>query len=849
MRWGPGPVFVYECVTNARRWQTYGARSFAVAVLLLGMVAIAWANDGVVQRISAREYARLGECYFYALIGLELSLVMLAAPAATAGAICIDRARGTLTHILVTDLSDTEIVAGKLVARLLPVLGLVACTWPVMAISSLLGGIDPVALTMAFAVIIVVAVLGCSLALALSVWARKPHEVVALIYTFWAVDLLAYPVMWALASARLSIGPPRWLLMADPLYLALASYTPWGGVQLADFVWFIGVALGASAALLAAAILRMRPASSRVFGQRIGPNKFTVLRRPRPLVPPSLLDRNPVVWREWQRGEMSGWVTAIAGFFRWVATAACIFGAYAVWAYGTNTTNRQLYFAEIVGLLGGVLVVSFGLLSLSAVAPMSLSEERQQSSLDVLVVTPLSTRSIVLGKWLGVFRLVPGLTIGPGLVVLALATVYDRVLTIEVRLFHVGLLVATILVHGALITSVGVALATWVKHQSRAISLSVCSFLFVSLCWPITAYALAPWRYASGLAALSPITATALLIDIGMIRGDVRSFHFWVSFWDVMVAYGAFGLFVLTVHSFDRCFGRMPERVRRSSEVADVVVFSAGGIAIACAAGAVATWLNHLEPQSLSFEGLIGLASATIAIMVVLSMLAAVATFSVPLDGSDHAAPVTMKCWWRAARLALALALGPGLIALSLATAQVSAAAMPSPIRPLLLPAFGPLYLGYRLINAALLVATIFVQGAVISVFSLALKVWTKRRDRAITLGAGLFLVAAIGWPLLVWHFSRWIPVPGLSMLSFLAVSISLAAELVTREPQYPNLFAWAIFRIIVLTAVTVGLLWRTKRTLDQRIPPTRAIDHRAHSGSTIVERASRPRALVRKVP
>ena len=284
---------------------------------------------------------------------------------------------------------------------------------------------------------------------------------------------------------------------------------------------------------------------------------------------------------------MSGWVTAIAVFFRSVATAACVFGAYAVWAYGTNTTNGQPYFAQIVGLLGGVIVVLFGLLSLSAVAPMSLSEERQQSSLDVLVVTPLSNRSIVLGKWLGVFRLVPRLTFGPGLMALALATVYDRAVTIEIRLLHVGLLVATILVHGALITSVGMALATWIEHQSRAITLSVCSFVLVSIGWPIVAYSMAPWRYASGLAALSPISATAQLIDIGMIRGDVRSFQLWVAFWDVMVAYGAFSLFVLTVHSFDRFFGRMPEYVRRSSEVAHVVVLSAGGIAIACVAGAI----------------------------------------------------------------------------------------------------------------------------------------------------------------------------------------------------------------------------------------------------------------------
>ena len=146
-----------------------------------------------------RDYAALGESYFYAIIGVELTLVMLAAPAATAGAICVDRARGTLTHMLVTDLTDPEIVLGKLAARLLPILGLVACTWPVLAICSLLGGIDPTALTLAFAIILAVALLGCTMALALSVWARKPHEVVLVTYTFWILVLLFWPIWFALS--------------------------------------------------------------------------------------------------------------------------------------------------------------------------------------------------------------------------------------------------------------------------------------------------------------------------------------------------------------------------------------------------------------------------------------------------------------------------------------------------------------------------------------------------------------------------------------------------------------------------------------------------------------------------
>ena len=135
------------------------------------------------------------------MIGVELALVMLAAPAATAGAICLDRARGTLAHMLMTDLSDAEIVLGKLAARLLPVFGLVACTWPVMAISSLLGGIDPIALTLAFAIIVAVAVLGCTMALALSVWARKSHEVILATYTVFIVGILLWPVWYFWSTA------------------------------------------------------------------------------------------------------------------------------------------------------------------------------------------------------------------------------------------------------------------------------------------------------------------------------------------------------------------------------------------------------------------------------------------------------------------------------------------------------------------------------------------------------------------------------------------------------------------------------------------------------------------------
>ena len=211
-----------------------------------------------------QEYAALGEAYFYAIIGVELTLVMLAAPAATAGAICVDRARGTLTHMLVTELSDAEIVLGKLAARLLPILGLVACTWPVLAICSLLGGIDPTALTLAFAIILAVALLGCTMALALSVWARKPHEVVLVTYTFWILrtavlaDLvcsLSRPAGRALRLAGVSSPiPTTWRSHRIPCRARSVSGTTPASSQSRSL---------ASALLILLAVWQMRPVARR----------------------------------------------------------------------------------------------------------------------------------------------------------------------------------------------------------------------------------------------------------------------------------------------------------------------------------------------------------------------------------------------------------------------------------------------------------------------------------------------------------------------------------------------------------------------------------------------------------
>src|SRR5262249_32553430 len=152
------------------------------------------------------------------------------------------------------------------------------------------------------------AFLGCALALALSVWGRKTHEVLLATYLIWVVLLLAEPV-WASFQwwGTIKIGPPDGLREANPFLLCFATYARPGRVTLGTHVVFAIVALALSAGLTALAVLRMRAVAVRQSSQvqRGKPRRWLDRRvslRPALLrLPGPSLDGNPVLWREWHR--------------------------------------------------------------------------------------------------------------------------------------------------------------------------------------------------------------------------------------------------------------------------------------------------------------------------------------------------------------------------------------------------------------------------------------------------------------------------------------------------------------------------------------------------------------------
>jgi ABC-type transport system involved in multi-copper enzyme maturation permease subunit len=871
MRWGPGPVFIYECLINSRRWQTYALRVAGVAGLLGAMATVA--SSYTVTRASTwRNYAELGQVYFIALIGLELALVLVAAPAATAGAICLDRARGTLAHILMTDLSDPEIVLGKLGARLLPVFGLVACTWPVMAISSLLGGIDPTALTLAFAIIVAVAVFGCSTALLLSVWARRSYEVILATYTVFILGILFWPIWYMMSMARW-VGPPAsWSLLTNPFYVALAPYAAPGTLGGWDYLEFFSATLGTSIVLTAVAVWRMRPVACRGSLEKSkGPRGGWIGRALR-WAPGASLDGNPVLWREWHRSRPTRWTMAIVVLLMGTTFALSVGGAVALWINGVIVGPASVW--SIIGMCSFVLHVIFGLLMLAAIAPTSMAEERQRGSLDLLAATALSTRAIVTGKWLGTFRLVMPMTIGPALIALAMATAHSNnsppisintatapalALSMAARIYGVAVVIATILAHGALITSMGLALAVWIKRHGLAIGMSVGAYILVMAAWPIfIGIAVSDDEHPGrDLACVSPVVACTLFVPyltsrIGhqSVLDDMPALG---TFWAVEVFVIAMGLLWLTVRTFDACFDRTSERPQQHSLCGVAIMILTAMIGAGCLVGAIAFLINGVAPGIVMppFLGILTFSFALAAAFVLMGAESARSGRPTPSDVAGVRLQVAMRQfvlrrWWSSFRLVVLLAIGPALFALALATThwtwqyqaqQVtkdsSGADVISAFKIISthMPYIGELRLGTRLKAAAVFIATILIHGGAAVSVGLALAMVNKWSRRSIKVTATIAALSALVLPVHLLFLDRGHPV-AYAGWSFAIAIYSLLTALVTRtsfslDETVVLVAAWDL----VVALLAIMLSWYTIRHWQRRsITASRLNRSRLHS-------------------
>jgi ABC-type transport system involved in multi-copper enzyme maturation permease subunit len=204
--------------TKELRGRVRGPRAFlAITVYLVALAAVALVvyvaqRDALAPQAAfggGNPYvsAQVGQALFATLLLFQVLLVVFLAPAATSGAISLEREKQTLDMLSATPVSTLGIVLGKLVAAAAFVALLIVGSIPLTALVFLFGGVAPEDVLRGYAVLFVTGMgFGC-VGLVISSLTRRTQT--ATILTFVAVLLLTAGTGFGLALEFALYGSPR----------------------------------------------------------------------------------------------------------------------------------------------------------------------------------------------------------------------------------------------------------------------------------------------------------------------------------------------------------------------------------------------------------------------------------------------------------------------------------------------------------------------------------------------------------------------------------------------------------------------------------------------------------------
>ncbi len=431
-----GPHFYYDLIRLARRGRSINVRVLYVIILLLGLGFVyvdqlgthrdlansLFSSITVATADMRNEMADLAERYVAIVIILQNLAVMLLAPAYIATAITEERERRTLEMLFTTHLSDREIVIGKLTARAVHIGGVLLAGLPILSLSQLLGGVDMVVLLANFLNTALLLMTVGATSILISTLARSALSAVLISYSI----LLPFAVCFSCMSWQ---GNSSLVLLWQKNFAG-------GGYEL------VAVVMGAflllhgliSATCLGVAISSLRsyldterssprliaadteeywlskeertPALHTAGLTGLGhrePVEERIVRRARMRSLPPLAD-DPLIWKEMYTG---GRIIAFSPAF-WIPLAsllAPLLLIFTLMLLGV-TYDRGRHEAELSNynlFVRGTLLLLAGLFCLGVAYRTStgVARERQQGTLDALLMLPIPRQSILRSKWIG----------------------------------------------------------------------------------------------------------------------------------------------------------------------------------------------------------------------------------------------------------------------------------------------------------------------------------------------------------------------------------------------------------------------------------------------------------------
>jgi ABC-type transport system involved in multi-copper enzyme maturation permease subunit len=399
-----GPVLQLELLLGARRGRQHVFRWIYAGWLLLQFLAF-YADFAASQVLPVRDRtlaATAAGSFLRLLLNQQLILLILAAPAMAAGAISDEKETGTLQYLFSAGLTSAEIIAGKLLGRIVQIVNIFLAGWPFLFAAATILEL-PFALTVVMAAQLLAAVAALAGASILaSVWARTTRDAVLQFYAAASPLLLAVWFVPPLLPPGSAVGDT--LAAFNPWHV-WESYLDGGGLAAVGARLALHVALwtGVAAVCLALAIWRLRPAYLRQL-EGAGKAKPGAAGRFSSRWRPEVGDA-PIRWKERHVVGLAPLpaLRVVPGWLACLLIAAAAVGLVGSAASDTAGTGPGAGGKVAEGLsllgLGAVLVYS---LIVGIRCSGAITAEREKHTWEALLLTPISTRDLVRDKLWGV---------------------------------------------------------------------------------------------------------------------------------------------------------------------------------------------------------------------------------------------------------------------------------------------------------------------------------------------------------------------------------------------------------------------------------------------------------------
>jgi ABC-type transport system involved in multi-copper enzyme maturation permease subunit len=419
------PLTQFEMVRMARRGRFVVIRALFAAIMLvvLYLVYANWfhvspitvlANLKTDSAIASNQQARFAQSFYLSFLIAQYVILMLLTPAFVAGALVEERERGTLQYLLTTNLGDGEIVVSKLIARTVSLLLILLTGIPILALLQLLGGVDLAYLVLCLVLTFCNVVSVASLCLWLSTFTQRTRGGVGLGYLvmFGYHFCFMYVGYGALEAKSLSSHPVVITLFQvgnAPGALSALNDVALSG-SLDDLLpWLLGGYLGFHALLAGFLIFltyrRLRKMTfPDVYLLDLDLVEFETKRAQRRR--PNLGKLPPILWKELLTGrdilaKIADWDFGSMGFACGMVFAGCMAVLILPLAMLQDVIKRDEF--EFIRTM----VVDFCIPSIACIvllwhalrAATTISSERDQQTLDSLLATQLSSKTILSGKW------------------------------------------------------------------------------------------------------------------------------------------------------------------------------------------------------------------------------------------------------------------------------------------------------------------------------------------------------------------------------------------------------------------------------------------------------------------